>query len=225
MNEPADDRSYLEPDSALVSWAPSPITLRDMRVEPGDVVRFLAHLATEGNIGKACRFSGVSRSTIQRMRADVPEFGSAFASAMENAGDVVDAEIYRRAVKGVVRPIYQGGKQVGEVREYSDRLLELRAKAIDPRYKDVGKSSIQVNAQAAAMGAPTGPPVPALGRADDMPDHELTLGEGIQKLLEVAQSNQIMPEAFRVERADDPPDPSTVPEDDDNEPPRVNGVG
>jgi len=58
----------------------------------------------------------------------------------------VEHEIYRRAQEGWEEPIYGGRhkeKIVGTVRRYSDRLLELRAKALLPAYREV--SSVSVN--------------------------------------------------------------------------------
>lgn len=223
-NGTTDDRDYLEPRADVVSWAPSAITLEGMMIDPQDIVRFLARLSVEGNISAACRYSGVSRSTIYRLQDDVPEFRHAMQLAIENAADVIDLEIHRRAVVGVKRKVFQGGKQVDVVRDFSDNLLALRAKALHPAYKDVGKSNVNVAAVAgAAAGAPSGPPVPSLERTDDMPEHVLTLGEGIQKLLEVASANNILPGNMRVTRDEDPPDPAAVPDDMGPEPDSVNG--
>ena len=48
----------------------------------------------------------------------------------------LEAEADRRGVKGVVKPVLYKGKVVGSIREYSDALLMLRLKALDPRYRD-----------------------------------------------------------------------------------------
>lgn len=58
----------------------------------------------------------------------------------------IEHEIYRRSTEGVEEPVY-GGKYketvVGTVRRYSDRLLELRARAMLPAYRDA--ASLNVN--------------------------------------------------------------------------------
>jgi len=218
-NDPApapDDRDFLQPTAGLVSWAPSMITLDNLQLDPADIVRFLSHLSVHGNISAACRYSGISRSSQLRLRADVPEFRSAFEQAMENAADVIDSEIHRRGTIGTMRKVFQGGKCVDTVREMSDRLLELRAKALHPAYRDIGKSSVNVaaNAQAGAVAGGVGPPLPPVDRTPDTPDHVLTLGEGIQKLLEVASANNILPGNMRVTRDETPPTCDDEPEDD-----------
>ena len=58
----------------------------------------------------------------------------------------MEHEIYRRSTEGVDEPVF-GGKYketiVGTVRRYSDRLLELRARALLPAYRDA--ASLNVN--------------------------------------------------------------------------------
>ena len=40
---------------------------------------------------------------------------------------------HKRAVKGVLEPVFQGGQHVGDILRYSDRLLELLLKGDDPQ--------------------------------------------------------------------------------------------
>lgn len=64
-------------------------------------------------------------------------FSAAYLEATEDAGDRCEAEVHRRAVEGWDEPVYQGGKRVGTIRKYSDRLLELRVKALRPdKYRE-----------------------------------------------------------------------------------------
>lgn len=165
----------------MVAWAPSEITLRDMRLDPADVVRFLSRLSVTGNVSEACKVSRISRPTVYRMRREIPEFREAWETAMANARDVLDREAYRRAVEGVERKVYQGGREVGTVREYSDTLLTLMLKARHPDYaKTVGK--VEVNQ--AQVTATVGPPVPTGG----------DLGIFIKQLGEVAESQGLLPD-------------------------------
>ena len=64
-------------------------------------------------------------------------FQKAFATARALCGDLIEAEIIRRSIEGIDEPVYQGGRLVGFVRKYSDRLLELAAKAALPeKYRE-----------------------------------------------------------------------------------------
>ena len=47
-------------------------------------------------------------------------FAAAWDSACDEAADILEAEARRRAVEGTLRPVYQGGRHVGDIREYSD---------------------------------------------------------------------------------------------------------
>jgi Homeodomain-like domain len=68
---------------------------------------------------------GINRVTVFRWRKDDPSFAQAYSDAMESGTDVIEQEAQRRAVDGYDRPVFQGGKQVGVVRVYSDMLAAL----------------------------------------------------------------------------------------------------
>lgn len=84
---------------------------------------FLAALAATGNVSGSARSAGVGRRTAYDRRAVDESFAAAWGEAMETACDTLEAEARRRAHDGVRKPVYQGGKKVGEIREYSDTLL------------------------------------------------------------------------------------------------------
>ncbi len=99
--------------------------------------RFLKELSESGNVLWACQSAKVNRSYAYRCRDDEPDFAAAWASAVEDAGDVLEHEAYRRAVKGVMKPIFHQGEECGRVREYSDGLLTLLLKAAKKeKYQD-----------------------------------------------------------------------------------------
>jgi hypothetical protein len=103
---------------------------------------FLKNLATSANVSVACQRAGVSRSTAYRVRATDDEFAEAWEDAIDEAVDALEGEAHRRAVEGTLEPVYQGGKQVGEIRKYSDTLLIFLLKAHRPekfREIDIGK--------------------------------------------------------------------------------------
>ena len=105
---------------------------------------FLEELAAHGIVARAARAAspnaaGYCVSTFRDARNRDPEFLAAWDEAMEEARGAVECELHRRAVEGWEEPIY-GGKYkeriVGTTRRYSDRLLELRAKALLPEYRE-----------------------------------------------------------------------------------------
>jgi hypothetical protein len=92
---------------------------------------FLAALAKTGNVSRACRAARVSRQSAYASRGD-PAFAAAWDDALEEAADLLEAEAWRRAKDGVLRPVFQAGKKVGTVREFSDGLLTFLLKGLRP---------------------------------------------------------------------------------------------
>jgi hypothetical protein len=93
---------------------------------------FLTALSTTGIVKSACEIAEVSRDTANAWRRDDKEFTLAWNKALDIAADRVEAEVVRRAVDGVEKDVYYQGKVVGQVREYSDRMLELLIKGLKP---------------------------------------------------------------------------------------------
>lgn len=97
---------------------------------------FLAAYGELGNIKQAAARAGISRDTHYAWLAD-EAYAKAFESAREEAVESLEAEARRRAVEGCERPVYQGGEQVGTVREYSDTLLIFLLKGAAPgKYRE-----------------------------------------------------------------------------------------
>lgn len=91
-------------------------------------LEFLKMLAKGHSPTKACEASGIGYSTVYRLKKEYPEFDEAWREASEQGIDRLEDEARRRAVDGCPRPVYQGGVQVGEIREYSDSLMSLLLK-------------------------------------------------------------------------------------------------
>lgn len=98
---------------------------------------FLAAYSEVGNITQAAIVAGVSRQSHYDWLKEDADYPQAFRTAGEEAGERLEQEARRRAVTGIDKPIFQGGKQVGVVREYSDTLLIFLMKGNMPeKYKD-----------------------------------------------------------------------------------------
>ena len=93
---------------------------------------FLAALADGHSVREASRRSGLDWGVAYRHRKRDAEFDRAWVEAYESGTQVLEEEAFRRAVHGVERPVFSGGKQVGTVTHYSDRLLILMLKARRP---------------------------------------------------------------------------------------------
>lgn len=95
--------------------------------------KFLKALAECGVIAYAAKLAGVNRRTVYRRRNSDREFAKELRSTIREANDALVYEVFRRGVKGTVKPVYQGGRHVGDIREYSDSLLIFLCKARMPK--------------------------------------------------------------------------------------------
>lgn len=99
--------------------------------------KFLAAFSETGMVTEACKAVGVGRTTVYRERQLDEEFALRWADIEEETTERMEREAYRRGTEGVDKPVFQGGKQVGSVREYSDSLLQFMLKARRPeKYRE-----------------------------------------------------------------------------------------
>lgn len=123
-----------------------------MRLTQKRIDLFLAELAKHGIVVRAATAAsphtktrqGAAR-TFRDLRKRDPQFSQQWDDALEAATAEVEMELHRRAVDGWDEPVYQKGECVGTVRKYSDRLLEIRAKALMPHYRDRSTVDSNVN--------------------------------------------------------------------------------
>jgi hypothetical protein len=102
---------------------------------------YFATLAETGNRTAAAQLCNIDRTTPQKYVKAHPEEAAEYAllesEAMDQAADALEKEARRRAVEGVSKPVYQGGKKVGTIQEYSDVLLIFLLKGARPaKYRE-----------------------------------------------------------------------------------------
>lgn len=85
--------------------------------------KFLEALRKTCNVSSAAKSSGLGRTAAYAWRKDDAKFASDWDEAIAEASDLLEEEAMRRAMKGVKRPIVQGGRVITHVTEYSDTLL------------------------------------------------------------------------------------------------------
>ncbi len=100
--------------------------------EPFWIKGFLQSIRLKANVTLACQEVKIARQTAYERRVNNPEFAAAWDDAMEEGADRLEAEAWRRAVEGSERPVFQCGKKVGSIREYSDTLMCLLLKGHKP---------------------------------------------------------------------------------------------
>lgn len=97
----------------------------------------LAELRKGMSLTAAARAADIDRSTLWQWRQVDLDFDAQVLEAIEAGTDALEDEARRRATEGTLRPVFHGGQQVGEVREYSDQLMALLLKGRRPeRYRE-----------------------------------------------------------------------------------------
>lgn len=131
--EPNPARTPRTPKNARAKPAAAPVKRPPRRRQPKDwAPKFLEELKTTGMVSVACERAAVGRTTVYDRRDVDEEFRAAWDEVIERTTELMEREAYRRSVVGTDRPVFQGGEQVGVVREYSDTLLMFLLKARRP---------------------------------------------------------------------------------------------
>ncbi len=79
----------------------------------------------DGNVSLTCKILDISKTAAYEWKSNDADFSTAWNDAVERTLELMEQEAYRRAVRGYMKPVYYQGAEVGQVMEYSDRLLEL----------------------------------------------------------------------------------------------------
>ena len=93
---------------------------------------FLAAYVELGTLTHAAGAVGIDRSSHYKWMDTDPEYPTLFAAAAAKGKEAMVREARRRAIEGTDKPVYQGGKLVGTIREYSDTLLIFLMKGAMP---------------------------------------------------------------------------------------------
>lgn len=98
--------------------------------------RVLSFYEETANIKRSCKSAKVPRRTFYNWLKD-EEFRKQFDESGAMALGVLEDEATRRAIEGTLKPVFQQGKKVGTIREYSDTLIIVLLKARAPhKYKE-----------------------------------------------------------------------------------------
>src|SRR4051794_39898402 len=149
--------------------------------------RFLEELTKGSTVKDAAAAACVTRQATYLWKKD-EAFAAAWEAAIEEGVDDLEKEARRRAYEGVEEPVFQGGKEVGRVRKYSDALIMFLLKgrrravfgdkqevtgagggpiptedATKHSHRDLAKAVLAVFRQ--AKGEPAATPTPETGEA------------------------------------------------------------
>lgn len=87
---------------------------------------------THGNVSRACKSVGISRNAAYEHKKTDENFSKLWDETLDAVCDEMEAEAYRRAVKGTLKPVFYQGEEVGKIREFSDSLLQFILKGNRP---------------------------------------------------------------------------------------------
>jgi hypothetical protein len=94
---------------------------------------FLDVLRQCANVTEGAKAIGMGRQHMYRIKEDDAAFSAEWDEAEQEGIDRLEREMWRRAVEGTDKPVYQQGVLVGSVREYSDSLAMFLAKGHRPK--------------------------------------------------------------------------------------------
>lgn len=99
----------------------------------------------------SAREFGFSGKWVLRRIQEMEELGDTrwrelWDESLELFADRLEAEMARRAIEGVDKPVFYKGEEVGSIREYSDTLAITLAKAVRPaRFRENVKVDADIN--------------------------------------------------------------------------------
>jgi hypothetical protein len=111
--------------------APAPRPKPQAPTTAGSQRAFLLAYANTGNVRAACEAAKVHRRTHYKWLED-PAYSAQFEDAKVDATDALEREARRRALEGVLEPVFQIGEKVGSIRKFSDTLLIFLLKGLKP---------------------------------------------------------------------------------------------
>jgi len=166
-------RSIMEhtPNTFELSQPVSNLPARRIRYDGWTAARqeaFLKALAACGCVTDACRAVGMSRESAYQLynRPASAAFRRAWDAALDCAGSLVEDGAWERSIKGVARPIFYKGEQVGEYRHFDERLTMFLL-----RYRRAHRYGSQLDRL-----PPSPPPVQPPGWDSEQPNPDEAIG-------------------------------------------------
>src|SRR5947209_3798966 len=97
------------------------------------------------SVTSAARYAGFSRQYAYEVKDADPEFAKLWDCALEEATDLLEDAIRKRAIAGEEEPVFYKGVEVARVRKTSDLLKMFLMKARRPEYRDNAKVEISTS--------------------------------------------------------------------------------
>jgi hypothetical protein len=105
---------------------------------------FIEALSSGMSVTASAKAAGIARRYAYQIAEADPEFKAAWDSAIEEATDLLEDAIRRRAIEGETEPVWYKGEIVGHVQKTSDILKMFLMKARRPEYRDNAKIEVNI---------------------------------------------------------------------------------
>ena len=112
--------------------------MAELKTTPEFKEAFIKLLGDLPNITAVSRLLGITVNNVMEARKKDPEFDQAVKDAISEGYDMIEEEARRRAVDGVLEPVFYRGEQIGDVRRYSDTLLIFLLRGCKPKKYNPG---------------------------------------------------------------------------------------
>jgi hypothetical protein len=138
--------------------------------------------AATGRMSAAAAAMGCSTQALYKLHSNNEDFAELIAEAKATYAARVQAEVVRRGMTGVDKPVFYKGVIAGYERQYSDTLLVLEARRAHPEYREIlaspkaGQTTVNVNTTSVAVaGTPAAQALASLQTAQLTPEQRLAL--------------------------------------------------
>lgn len=114
---------------------------------------YLDHLERWGLFSQAAKHAGGTTARFLSLRKTDPEFNTSVDEALLLYKESIEAELHRRAVDGVEKGVYFQGVRTHTELQYSDTLLAMLVKKVNPDYNEKSKAEVVVSGGVLLTGA------------------------------------------------------------------------
>ena len=111
---------------------------------------FLRVYATSGSIPQAAGYIGVAPETVYDYRKKNPGFAMVMEKVRRRFRQELEGAAFKRGVKGWIEPVHGKEGRIGQIRRFSDRLLELLLKKNIAEFTD--KVEVETTGTVAQIG-------------------------------------------------------------------------
>ena len=141
--DPADFRIEPFTKTDVTTTVPRAKGHWSMRFSTPVILHILNTLANCGVVYRAVCEKGVSYRQWHRLCKDFKGLGELQQEALELYREKISMIVHNRATDGWKEPVFYKGCLVGQIRKFSDRMLEMHAKRHVPEYRD--RANLDVN--------------------------------------------------------------------------------